>query len=88
MIDLQTAWNLIESINENANRRTHNDWTVQNYLKAIELQSECFRNLILELSTQQKKGILHWYNTDDEFKDYFKCLSNNMSIDFFGESCM
>lgn len=88
MIDLQTAWNLTESINEKANLQTYNAWTIKNYQNAVDLQAECFRNAFLDLAKQQQQDILYWYHNDDEFQDYFKCLSNNMIIDFTSEDSM
>lgn len=74
-ISLQTAWNILESLNEDANQKTKNIWNFKDEQDAIQQQSTCFRNNFLNLDDGQQTAILYWLNHDDEFQDYFKCLS-------------
>jgi hypothetical protein len=74
-ISLQDAWNLLESLNEDANQKTKDSWNSKDEQDAIQHQSACFRNNILNLDSYHRTAILYWLNNDDEFQDYFKCLS-------------
>jgi hypothetical protein len=74
-ISLQDAWNLLESLNEDANQKTKDSWNSKDEQDAIQQQSACFRNSILNLDSYHRTAILYWLNNDDEFQDYFKCLS-------------
>jgi hypothetical protein len=75
VITLQTAWSILESLNENANQKTKDIWNFKDEQDAIQQQSACFRNNFLNLDSMQQTAILYWLNNDDEFQDYFKCLS-------------
>lgn len=75
LISLQDAWNLLESLNEDANQKTKDVWNSNNEQNAIQQQSDCFKNNFLKLDNALRTAILYWLNNDDEFQDYFKCLS-------------
>lgn len=75
VISLQTAWDILESLNEDANLKTKDIWNVKNEQDAIQQQSACFRNNFANLDNSQRTAILYWLTNDDEFQDYFKCLS-------------
>jgi hypothetical protein len=74
-ITLQTAWNILGSLNEDANQKTKDIWNFKDEQDAIQQQSACFRNNFLNLDIGHRTAILYWLNNDDEFQDYFKCLS-------------
>ena len=74
-ISLQDAWNLLESLNEDANQKTKDSWNSKDEQDAIQQQSAYFRNNILNLDSYHRSAILYWLNNNDEFQDYFKCLS-------------
>lgn len=74
-ISLQDAWNLLEYLNEDANQKTKDLWNSKDEEYAIQQQSACFRNNFLNLNNSQQMEIMYWLNNDDEFQDYFKCLS-------------
>lgn len=76
-ITLEEAWNLLESLNEDANQRAKSFWLNGNINKAIEKQSTYFKSNFLNLDNETRCSIVHWINTDDEFQDYFKCLSGD-----------
>jgi len=76
-ITLQTAWNILESLNEDANQKTKDIWNFKDEQDAIQQQSTCFRNNFLNLDSDHRTAILYWLNNDDELQDYFKCLSGN-----------
>ena len=80
---LQEAWNLIESLNNTANLKV--DSEVNNDQQSILNQSQCFRDLFLELDDDDQFAINQWLNEDAEFYDYFACLSNNMNINIVGK---
>lgn len=71
---LREAWNLLELLNDNANEKSKHLWS-SNINEAIKYQSRCFRENILALDKSQQDQIQYWINNDDEFQDYFKCLS-------------
>jgi hypothetical protein len=75
VISLEEAWNLLESLNDDANQKTRDLWNSSNEQAAIHHQSECFRNNFLNLDNGKQQAIRYWINKDDEFQDYFKCLS-------------
>jgi hypothetical protein len=75
VISLEEAWNLLESLNDDANQKTRDLWDSANEQAAIRQQSECFRNNFLNLDNDKQQAIRYWINKDDEFQDYFKCLS-------------
>jgi hypothetical protein len=72
---LEQAWHLLELLNEDANQKSKDLWTSDNITAAIRYQSTCFRKNLLELDNNQQQLIQHWIDKDDEFQDYFKCLS-------------
>jgi hypothetical protein len=72
---LKQAWNLIESLNYSANQQASELWLANNITEAISYQSACFRQKCLELDSSQQQLVQYWINHDDEFQDYFKCLS-------------
>jgi len=72
---LEQAWNLLESLNDSANQQASELWLANNLAEAISYQSACFRKKCLELDATQQQLVQHWISNDDEFQDYFKCLS-------------
>jgi hypothetical protein len=74
---LEQAWNLIEHLNYDANRRSKDLWLSYKFSEAVSFQAACFRKNFLDLDKTHQELIQHWINTDDEFQDYFKCLSGN-----------
>lgn len=77
MISLQDTIVLLENINEDANNETQQFWGDFCQSKAISKQAEYFKKGILDLDIPSKKSIIYWYSHDDEFQDYFKCLSSD-----------
>jgi hypothetical protein len=75
VISLEEAWSLLEILNDNANQKTRDFWNSVNEQEAIRQQSECFRNNFLNLDNSKQQAIRYWIYKDDEFQDYFKCLS-------------
>jgi hypothetical protein len=75
MITLHEAWILLESLNDDANQKTKYIWNSKQEQDAIQQQSDCFRTNILNLDSGHRTAILYWLNNDDEFQDYFRCLS-------------
>jgi hypothetical protein len=75
VISLEEAWSLLESLNDDANQKTRDLWDSANEHAAIQHQSDCFRNNFLNLDNGKQQAICYWINKDDEFQDYFKCLS-------------
>jgi len=74
---LEQAWNLLEFLNEEANRQSKNLWLSYDTNKAIRYQSACFRKNLLELDNDKQQMVQYWIENDDEFQDYFKCLSSH-----------
>ena len=74
---LEEAWNLLESLNVDANQQAKDLWISNDFNKAIQYQSSCFRKSFLKLDNNQQQLIQYWISTDDEFQDYFKCLSGD-----------
>jgi hypothetical protein len=81
MINLQAAWKLVETLNDQANRQT--SW--EDIDQAISMQSQYFKNSVEQLDNDSQLAIKYWLQQDAEFYDYFNCLSNNMIIDFVGK---
>jgi hypothetical protein len=77
MMTLDQAWIILESLNDDANQQARKFWASNNFDKAICYQSGCFRKNFLELDKEQKDLIQYWLSVDDEFQDYFKCLSGD-----------
>lgn len=84
MISLQETWILVETLNDQANRQT--SW--KDIEQAILIQSEYFKNSVNELDNDHRLAIKYWLQHDDEFCDYFNCLSNNIVIDIVGKDCV
>jgi hypothetical protein len=76
IISLEDAWDLLESLNHDANQKTRDLWNSVNHQEAILQQSAFFRNSFLNLDKDKQQAICYWIN-DDEFRDYFKCLSGD-----------
>lgn len=76
-ISLEEAWILLESLNDVANQKTQHIWNSIDLKKAIRQQSDCFKDIFLNLDKDQQQAIYYWIEHDDEFRDYFKCLSGN-----------
>lgn len=74
---LEQAWNLIESLNDDANEKSKNLWLSKDVDVAIRYQSEYFKNNFLDMGYDQKQEIIHWIKNDEEFQDYVKCLAGN-----------
>lgn len=74
---LEQAWNLLESLNDDANQKSKDLWRLDNVSAAIHYQSVCFKKNFLELDNNQQQLIQYWISKDDEFQDYFKCLSGD-----------
>jgi hypothetical protein len=74
---LEQAWNLLESLNDDANQKSKSIWLSNDISKAIRFQSSYFKHSLLELDNDKQQMIQYWIEKDDEFKDYFKCLSEN-----------
>ena len=74
---LEQAWNLLELLNEDANRQASDLWSTNEIIKAIQFQSLCFKKGFLALDNNQQQMIQYWIENDDEFQDYFKCLSGD-----------
>jgi len=81
MISLQETWILVETLNDQANQQT--SW--KDIEQAILNQSEYFKNSVQQLDNDSQLAIKYWLQQDDEFYDYFNCLSNNMIMDFVGK---
>lgn len=71
---LEQAWYLLESLNDEANQKSKDQWCADDFANASRYQTACFRKSFLELDNNQQQLIQHWVETDDEFQDYFKCL--------------
>lgn len=71
---LEETWNLVESLNEDANQKSKDIWCCD-VDEAIRYQARCFRENVLSLDPVQQNIIQYWIDHDDEFQDYFKCLS-------------
>ena len=82
MISLQETWILVETLNDQANQQT--SW--KDVEQAILIQSEYFKNSITQLDNDNQLAIKYWLQHDDEFCDYFNCLSNNIVIDIVGKN--
>ena len=80
MISLQETWILVETLNDQANQQT--SW--KDIEQAILNQSEYFKNSVQQLDNDSQLAIKYWLQQDDEFYDYFNCLSPNMILDFVG----
>jgi hypothetical protein len=76
-ISLEQAWHILDCLNDLANQQTKDLWNASNQQEAIYQQSICFRNNFLNLDKSEQQAIRHWIINDDEFQDYFKCLSGN-----------
>jgi len=72
---LEQAWTLIERLNDDANQKTKSLWMSTDFIKARHHQSAIFRKNFSELDSTQQRSIQYWIDSDDEFNDYFKCLS-------------
>ena len=72
---LEQAWYLLESLNDDANQKSKDHWLTSDFANASRYQSACFRKSFLELDKNKQELIQYWIDTDDEFQDYFKCLS-------------
>ena len=73
MINLQAVWKLVETLNDQANRQT--SW--EDIDQAILTQSQYFKDSVKQLDNDSQLAIKYWLQQDDEFYDYFNCLSNN-----------
>lgn len=82
MISLQETWNLIETLNDQANQQTC--W--KDIEQAISSQAEYFKNSVKQLDNDKQIAIKYWLQHDDEFCDYFNCLSNNVVIDIVSKN--
>jgi hypothetical protein len=74
---LEQAWNLVESLSDDANQQSKNLWLSNDLGTAIRYQTMCFNKNFLKLDDAQQQIIRYWISNDDEFQDYFKCLSEN-----------
>lgn len=74
-ITLHEAWNLLDSLNDDANCKVTSFWNSLDWQQAMLNQSFHFKNNFLNLDDFQKQSIIFWIKHDDEFKDYFECLS-------------
>ena len=74
---LEQAWHLLELLNEDANQKSKDLWLSADFNKAVCYQSFCFKKNLLELDETRQKSIQYWIEHDDEFLDYFKCLSGD-----------
>lgn len=74
---LETAWNLLESLNDDANQKSKDVWKSDANL-AVRYQAERFKENFLALDKIHQDVILYWINHDDELLDYFECLSDNL----------
>lgn len=72
---LEEAWNLIELLNDDANQKSKNFWN-SDISEAVRYQAVCFKENFLRLDKAQQNSIQYWIDNDDEFQDYFKCLSD------------
>lgn len=81
---LENAWNLLESLNDDANKKSKDIWN-SDVDEAIRYQSSCFRENFLRLDKHQQKLIIGFIKTDDEFRDYFECLSSDMFENVIGK---
>ncbi len=72
---LEQAWNLLGLLNEDANHQAKAFWLSNDISAAIRYQSACFRKNLSELDKDKQQLIRDWIKNDDEFQDYFKCLS-------------
>jgi hypothetical protein len=75
MMTLEHAWIIVESLNDDANQKAKDFWRSDNIDTAVRYQADYFRKNFEELDKVQRDLIQHWINIDDEFQDYFKCLS-------------
>jgi len=82
---LENAWAVLEILNEGANNRSKDLWMSADIDKAISFQIECFRTGFSDLDKIQQQQIQRWIEEDEEFRDYFECLSDNMIIDITGK---
>lgn len=73
MISLQETWILVETLNDQANQQT--SW--KDIEQAILIQSDYFKNSVQQLDDDSQLAIKYWLQQDDEFHDYFNCVSNN-----------
>lgn len=71
---LEEAWNLVESLNEDANQKSKNLWNSNNIKEAIDFQTTCFKKNFLQLDNDVKQELVHWMRNDDEFLDYIECF--------------
>lgn len=77
IISLEEAWILLESFNDVANQKTQHIWNSSDLKQAIQQQSDCFKDIFLNLDKDRQQAIYYWIEHDDEFRDYFTCLSGN-----------
>jgi hypothetical protein len=75
---LEQAWNLLELLNDDANQKSKDLWQSADIIAAIHHQSGCFKKNFLELENAQQQLIQYWILKDDEFQDYFRCLSGDL----------
>lgn len=75
-ITLHEAWNLLDSLNDDANSKATSFWNSIDWQQAMLQQTFHFKNNFLNLDNFQKQSILFWIKNDDEFRDYFECLSD------------
>jgi hypothetical protein len=77
IITLEEAWKILESLNDDANQCAKSIWESGNEKEAILKQSFYFRDIFLNLNNELRQLIVYWVEHDDEFQDYFKCLSGD-----------
>jgi hypothetical protein len=71
---LEEAWKLLGSINDIANQLAVDQWAASDIEAAVTWQTIHFQKQLIELDKERQNAIQYWYNNDDEFQDYFKCL--------------
>lgn len=75
-MELEQAWNLIELLNEDANKKCLDVWKSNNIDEAVRQQATYFKNNLSALDKSQLDAIYYWIDRDAEFCDYFKSLSD------------
>jgi hypothetical protein len=78
---LEQAWTFLEKLNETANNQSKDYWMSAEVDNAINFQIKCFRKSFSELDKIQQQEIRQWIEENEELRDYFECLSDNMIID-------
>lgn len=74
MLTLEKSWNLLDNLNDRANKIVEDVWSSNDINSAIDCQTTHIRKFFLELDEIQRYSIQYWIRHDDEFLDYVECL--------------